>query len=200
MSPRAGLDQSTILAAAALIADEQGLEAVTLALLAKKLNVRSPSLYNHIGGLQHLRAQLAVMGLRKLYDELRRTDVDEAGMPLDDAVHTYCNVYVAFVRKHPGLYAAGVKAAAPDETELAEAGRKIVALTVRLLHPYGLDGDAALHAVRGLRSMLHGFATLEQAGGFGMSLNLDESLRSMVQLFLAGIRASMSRSIHNEQQ
>ena len=33
----------------------------------------------------------------------------------------------------------------------------------------------AIHAARGLRSVAHGFATLEEAGGFGISLDPDES-------------------------
>lgn len=63
MSPRAGLDRRTLVIAAAEIADHEGIEAVTLAALANKLGVRSPSLYNHINGLQELRTQLAIYGL-----------------------------------------------------------------------------------------------------------------------------------------
>ena len=52
MSPRAGLDTRMIVIRAAEIADEQGIEEVTLAALAAKLGVRSPSLYNHVNGLR----------------------------------------------------------------------------------------------------------------------------------------------------
>lgn len=55
MSPRAGLDTQTLVLAAAELADEYGMEGVTLALLAAKLGVRSPSLYNHVNGLKELR-------------------------------------------------------------------------------------------------------------------------------------------------
>lgn len=45
--PRAGLDQQILLQAAAEIADQHGLDEMTLAMLANKLGIRTPSLYNH---------------------------------------------------------------------------------------------------------------------------------------------------------
>jgi hypothetical protein len=56
-----------------------------------------------------------------------------------------------------------------------------------VLSVYGLKDDAALYAVRGLRSVLHGFASLEQRGGFGLPLSLAESLRLLIKTFIAGI-------------
>ena len=52
---------------------------------------------------------------------------------------------------------------------------------------FGLEGGDAVHAVRGLRSVVHGFATLEISGGFGMPLDLDESFVRLVDLFIAGL-------------
>ena len=51
-----------------------------------------------------------------------------------------------------------------------------------------MSDDAAIHAVRGLRSIVHGFATLELAGGFVMPLDCDESFCRLMQAFLAGLR------------
>ncbi len=45
-----------------------------------------------------------------------------------------------------------------------------------------------LHAVRGLRSIVPGFVTLEGAGGFGLPLDLDESFRRLVAAFVKGLR------------
>jgi hypothetical protein len=53
---------------------------------------------------------------------------------------------------------------------------------------FGLQGEDALHAVRALRSLVHGFTTLEVSGGFGMPLDLDESFRRLVDLFIAGLQ------------
>ncbi|WP_347439457.1 TetR-like C-terminal domain-containing protein [Fodinisporobacter ferrooxydans] len=38
-----------------------------------------------------------------------------------------------------------------------------------------------------MRSMLHGFASLEQRGGFNLRLDVDRSLHLLIDAFLAGI-------------
>lgn len=185
MSPRIGLDLRSILQAAAEIADTSGIEEVTLATLAKKLEIRSPSLYNHVDGLRGLRKKLAVYGIQQLSGALTRASVGRSG---DDAVRALGKAYVDFARTHPGLYEATLRAPDPKDPEFQQAGAEVVDLVVRILHAYDLEDDAALHAVRGIRSMLHGFASLEQRGQFGLPLDLDESLHLLIHTYLAGLR------------
>jgi AcrR family transcriptional regulator len=185
MSPRIGLDLSTILQTATEIADKDGLDAVTLATLAKKLGIRPPSLYNHIDGLHGLRKQLAVYGLEQLYNTLAQAAIGRSG---DDAVHALGNAYVTFARTHPGLYEATLQAPDPQDTDLQRASQEIVSLTLRVLQAFDLDEETALHAVRAFRSMFHGFASLEQKGGFGLPLDHDVTLRFLIDTFLAGLQ------------
>lgn len=185
MSPRIGLDLPTILQAAAEMADTHGIEEVTLASLAQKLNIRSPSLYNHVHGLPGLRTKLAVYGLEQLLSVTTQAAVGRSG---DDAVRAIGAAYVAFARSHPGLYDATLRAPDPNDPDVQRVGSAIVDLAIRVLNSYDLQGDAAIHAVRGLRSILHGFASLEQRGGFGIPLDLDVSLRLLIDTFIAGIQ------------
>lgn len=184
MTPRAGLDLDTVLQAAAEIADTGGFDEVTLATLAKKLEIRSPSLYNHVDGLQGLRQKLAIHGIRQLSIALTRASVGRSG---DDAVRALGKAYVDFARTRPGLYEATLRAPDPKDPEVQQAGAEVVDLVVRVLHAYNLEEDAALHTVRGIRSMLHGFASLEQRGQFGLPLDLDISLNRLIDTFLAGL-------------
>jgi AcrR family transcriptional regulator len=184
MSPRIGLDLNSLLQAAAEIADTQGLEEVTLALLAQKLKIRPPSLYNHINGLQGLRIKLAVHGMKQLNTLMTHAAVGRSG---DEAVRAIGVAYVGFARAHPGLYEATLIAPHLWDEELTEEGGKLVNLVVRVLEYYDLKDDSALHAVRGFRSMIHGFASLEQRGGFGLPLDLDVTLSLLLDTFLAGI-------------
>lgn len=50
------------------------------------------------------------------------------------------------------------------DTELAASQGRVLAIVVAVVALFGLTGDDVLHAVRGLRSVVHGFATLEIAG------------------------------------
>lgn len=183
MSPRMGLDMNTILIAAADIADDLGVEEVTLALLAKRLNVRTPSLYNHIDGLQGLRRNLTLFGLQKLREALSNAAI---GKSEEDAVHALADAYISFARKHPGLYAITLNVTNYNEIELQKAADDILDIVLRVLNGFNLKGDAAIHATRGLRSVLHGFSSLEQNNGFGLSQKVDASLHITINALIAG--------------
>ena len=184
--PRVGLDQQTVLQAAAEIADHQGLDELTLAMLAQKLGIRTPSLYNHVNGLPGLRKKLAIYGLNKLKDALTRAAI---GKSKDDAVRAMAEAYLAFAREHPGLYEATQRTPDWQDAEVGQAAAEVVEPIIRVLHAYGLEGEAAIHTVRGFRSLLHGFASIERQGGFGMKLDLDASFRLLVDIFVTGIHS-----------
>jgi AcrR family transcriptional regulator len=187
MARKAGssLDQATVIAAAADLADALGLEGLTLAALAARLRIQTPSLYNYVSGLPGLRRDLALVGLRELLARLQRAAVGKAG---GDALAAFAHAYRAFAHEHPGIYAATLRAPQDDDPAWIAAGTELVGLVVDVLAGYGLEGEEALHATRGLRSLLHGFVAIEAAGGFGLPLDLDESYDRLVRLFDAGLR------------
>jgi AcrR family transcriptional regulator len=183
--PKIGLDLTAILEASGEIADQHGMQEVTLANLAKKLNIRPPSLYNHFEGLAGLRKQLAIYGIEKLYNAMAPSAIGVSG---NEAIHAISKAYVNFARKHPGIYEATLLAPDMEDADVQKAGAKIVDLSVRVLQSFHLEGDRALHAVRGLRSILHGFTSLEQNGGFKLALDLDESLSIIIEAFIHGMK------------
>lgn len=193
MSPRVGLSRASVVEAAADLADEVGLEGVTLARLASRLGVRTPSLYNHIDGLDDLRRELALAGTRELGERLGRAAVGKSG---EAAVVALAGAYRAFVAERPGLYAATVRSfrlSDPADEERRTAEGEVLGVVLDALSGYGLRGDDAVHAARGLRSVVHGFATLEAAGGFGMALDADESFRRLVAAFVEGLKKKPSK-------
>ena len=76
----------------------------------------------------------------------------------------------------------------PVDVELQTAEDRVVEITLVVMGSFGLKKEDGLHALRGLRSIVHGFATLEVAGGFGLPLDCDESFRRLVELFIRGLR------------
>jgi AcrR family transcriptional regulator len=183
MATRAGLDHAAVVRAAAALADEVGLEGLTLATLAEHLGVRTPTLYHYVDKLAGLRRELALLGLREMAARLGRAVMGKAG---DDAILALAQSYRAFVKERPGLYASTVRAE-PDDAELGAAGHEVIDIALRALAAYHLQGDDAIHMVRVLRSVLHGFATLESAGGFGMPLEVDETFRRLMETLLLGL-------------
>ena len=44
----------------------------------------------------------------------------------------------------------------------------------------GREGDDAVHAIRALRSAVHGFAAIEAAGGFALAVDRDASFEYLI--------------------
>jgi AcrR family transcriptional regulator len=183
MPPR-GLTRDRVVDAAQALADEDGLRAVTLAAVAARVGVRTPSLYNHVDGLPGLRRALAVRGVTEMGDRLRRATVGRAG---GAAVHALADAYRSFAHVHPGLYAATVAAPDPADRDLHAATTEVVAVVTAVLGAFDLQGDAVIHAARSIRSSLHGFISLEQAGGFGLDVDVETSFRWTVDLLVRGM-------------
>lgn len=187
MGTKRRVDRSVVLDHAAALADMEGLEQLSLARVAEQVGIKIPSLYNHVEGLPGLRRALALRGGAGMLDELRGAAVGRAG---DDAVRAMAGAYRAYALKHPGLYAAAQRAPEPGDAEHDAIAAQIVGLLRAVLAGYRLDDDDATHAIRALRSVLHGFVNLEGEGGFGLPLDRDESFRRLVELFIAGLRAA----------
>jgi hypothetical protein len=102
------------------------------------------------------------------------------------------HAFRAFIREHPGLYALMAPAArtqTPVDPETVAAEDEAVSVVLAVLEPYHMDRENAIHAVRALRSVVHGFATLEASGGFGLPLDCDRSFEVLVRMLIAGLRA-----------
>jgi AcrR family transcriptional regulator len=182
--PRAGLSTAAVVGAAADIADAEGLDALTLARLAGSVGVRTPSLYNHVAGLDDVRRRVALVALVELGDALRDATVGRAG---DDALTAMARAYRAYAGAHPGRYAATQRAPAAGDEEIGTAAARAVDVLLAVLRGYGLEGDDAIHAARAVRSALHGFVALESGGGFGIPVALDESFDRMVAALARGL-------------
>jgi AcrR family transcriptional regulator len=182
--PRAGLTRAVLAAGAAELADQNGWSELTLAAVAARFGVRQPSLYKHVSGLAELRRDVALLGGLELDSELAAAAVGKSGV---DALQAMADTYRTFAKKHPGRYAASVVAPAPGDTEYEQAAIQLLHTLSAVLGQYGLSGDDEIHAIRGLRALLHGFVSLEAAGGFAMPLDLDESYHRLVDGFAASL-------------
>jgi AcrR family transcriptional regulator len=173
-----------VVAEAAALADERGIQGLSLAPLAERLGVRVPSLYKHVGGLDDLHRRLALAGLRDLAEELGAATVGRSG---GDALLACALAWRAYAKAHPGRYGAIQRAPDPADAELLAAATRLTELIYAILRGYGLDDDETVHATRAVRSALHGFVTLETAGGFGLPQDVDESYARLVALLDSGL-------------
>ena len=175
--PRAGLSTGRVVGEAAALADEVGLDNLTLAALAERLGVRLPSLYKHVDGMPALQRELTIRAKLEMTNVFARATV---GKSRGDAVRAFAIAYRDWAKQHPGLYAAGVRAPRDGDTEDQDASAAAVEVVFDALSGYDLDEATTIDAVRTLRAALHGYIGLEVAGGFGLDRPLDDSMEWML--------------------
>lgn len=176
--PRAGLTEDRVIEEAERIADEAGLPRLTLAAVAECLGVRQPSLYKHVEGMDALQRSISIRAKQELANVLARAAV---GRERGEAITALAHAYRTWAREHPGRYDAAQRAPAPDDSDDLTASQAVVQIVADVLTAYRLRDEDAIDAIRALRSTLHGFITLEAAGSFRLSADIDRSFQRLVQ-------------------
>ena len=188
MAKRRRLDRERVVEQAAAMADAAGsIQSVSLTALAAALDVRVPSLYNHIAGLDDLHHALAVYAVQQLIARLRAATIGQVGR---EALLALAAAYRRFAQERPGIYPLVLRAPAPDDAALTVPAQELLQMLFLILASFGVYGEDAIHAVRGLRALLDGFTRLEAAEGFKMPVDLDESFRRLITTYLAGLTST----------
>ncbi|MGI5166957.1 TetR-like C-terminal domain-containing protein [Spirillospora sp. CA-253888] len=182
--PRVGLTPGGVVDAAVTIVDADGPAALTLAAVAAKAGVATPSLYKHVRNLAELRDLVTLRVMEELTDRLATAVMGRSG---DDAVRALMRAYRSYVVDHPGRYAAMEQTPGTDP-RLADAAERLLGVLLAVLRGYGLEGAELIHAARCLRSAVHGFAVLEAAEGFGLPEDLEASYDLLVRMVVGGLR------------
>ena len=181
---RRTLDSKQVIDQAATLADQEGLDSVTLTRVATQLGVRQPALYRHVDGFDGL---LRSLGLRAREIWAHRLTDAAVGLAGDDAVRAMGAAWRQMVKDHPGLYAATDRYPCANDPELEEAVERVVKVLSQALVAYKLGDDQRVHAARSLRSAFHGFSHLESGDGHPHPQNLDDSFDHLLDLLCAGI-------------
>ncbi|WP_410810888.1 TetR/AcrR family transcriptional regulator [Micromonospora sp. 067-2] len=186
--PRSRLTPASVTEAGADLVDEIGFDHLSMGLLAERLGVRTPSLYRHVASQADLAHRIAVLAMTELGDAIRDATQGRAG---SDALAAGAQAMRVYVREHPGRYAAGNAAhpTGPDDP-LTPAAERVLVSWAAMLRGYRLDAGQEIHALRMLRSILHGFSTLEAAGGFQIDTDIDDSFTWMIDFIDHGLQAT----------
>ncbi|MFD6654552.1 TetR/AcrR family transcriptional regulator [Streptomyces sp. CS147] len=162
---RAGLTAERVTVAGAELADDIGLDRVTMSQVARRLGVKDASLYTHVRSLEDLRGRIALLAADEKTIRIAEATAGRAGK---DALVAFADAWREYAHQHPGRYTATQTPIRIDPELAAEAPgpRRAVELTYGMLHGYGLAEPDLTDAVRLLRSTFHGFVALEAAGGF----------------------------------
>lgn len=183
---RQRLNRALVIELAAVIADSEGIDAVTLQRIANDSGVKQPALYRHVSGIEDLWKELALRARRLLAESLMSAHV---GLRRTDAVRAVAQAWRRFVRTHPGLYSATDRVPSVGDGDIENSLSRVVDALDASLAGYSLSTAERAQCARSLRSALHGFCVLEKDNGHPEPYALDEGLDNLVQLFCRGVES-----------
>ena len=175
--PRAGLTPERIISVAATVADEVGLDRLTLATVARRCGVSLPGLYKHVSGMDEVRRGISILAVTEVTGIAARAAAGVSGLA---ALRAVSAAYRGYALDHPGRYAASVLAPAPGDEEYDEVTNQALAVLSAAFKGYELQGADLIHAIRMWRAACHGIATLQSAGGFGLPESVDVTFDHLI--------------------
>jgi AcrR family transcriptional regulator len=177
--------KEAVVLTASELADEKGLQGVTLKAVADRLGIRTPSLYNHIESLDDLLRAIAHTGMRAMNSQMSRVAIGKSG---DHAIQAVSIEYLTFVTTHPGVYEVIQWAAWHGTHETEQIFASYTELLTTLIDSMRLKTprvDEILHLLTGV---LHGYITLQRQNVMDNPDEVRENLSGAIDTVLMGIR------------
>jgi AcrR family transcriptional regulator len=186
--PKGRLNSHDVVMRAAELADEVGFQELTMALLARRLGVRAPSLYKHVADLADVRHRIATQAMNEMSEALREALRGRSGL---DALTALLATVQAYVTTHPGRYTAtaGASFTGSDDPLLQASAGALRAFSTAL-RGYGIADPEMVHAIRAIRCISHGFASLQAAGGFQCRAEAHETFDWMIRFIDRALRCA----------
>ncbi|MDO5081670.1 TetR-like C-terminal domain-containing protein [Buchananella hordeovulneris] len=162
---------------AAQLADEIGLEHLTITRVARNLGIVAPGIYRHVRDQADLVRGISQLAYQQAATELAASCVGLAGM---EALTVLAHGLRRWAHKYPGRYAALQIAPHPTDARGQHAATPLLEVVRAVIRGYDLCGDSEIDAIRIVRSALHGFISLELNGGFRYERSVDATFQQML--------------------
>ena len=185
-----GLTKEIIVAEAIACIQNTGQPAVSLHELARRLGIKTPSLYNHIKNTKELQYEVFRYAIDRFVSNQKAATENKRK---DDAVKAFAEAYYSFAAEHKGLYRLIMSIPSEKDERAKEMAIPLLNTVVEILSDYGLTEEDIAHWQRVFRAILHGFISQEDLGYFYYydSLDLKKSRNIAVQCFLDGLHAEI---------
>lgn len=188
----APIDTATVVDVAAQLVETEGVDKLTLSMIARELGVTQPALYKHIDGLDALWRELGLLERRELRAALAESCLGRSG---PDAVRAVAHAWCSFASARPGLYRSAARTPVAGDEELEASVASVAEVLELVLQAFDLDPAQVCLAARALRSALHGYASFELVTGNPAPYNPSDTLDHIVELFLVGVQSLAAGSI-----
>lgn len=192
-----GISKDLILAKAIEIIERTGNPAISMRDIAEELQIKTPSLYNHVKSMNDLFIDIS----RYAADKLKQAQLDAIqGKHRDDALLALATAYRGFAKEHKGLYKVTTYLPSLPGEIRTQTAEMIAGPVFLVLSKYELDQERTIHWQRILRSIINGFLTQEEAGFFQQyPVSVETSYQTALHCYLTGLHAETEENHHAEQ-
>lgn len=194
-----GLTKDLILAEAVACMESTGQPVVSLHEVARRLGVKTPSLYNHIKNTKELRYEIFQYAIGQFVANQRAATANKRK---DEAVRAFAEAYHTFATENKGLYRLIMSIPSEEDDRAKEVAIPLLETVVEILTDYGLTEESVAHWQQVFRAILHGFISEEDLGYFYYykSIDLKKSRDIAVQCFLDGLHAELGDKYRNSEE
>jgi len=184
-----GISRDIIFAKAIEMIERNGTPTISMREIAEELEIKTPSLYNHVKSMNELFIEISFYAA----EELRQTLLTAIkGKSKDEALFALTAAYRNFAKEHTGLYKVTMTLPSLPENILTHTVTAIADPIFLVLSKYGLNKEQSIHWQRILRSIIHGFLTQEEAGFFKhYPVSVEVSYQTAIRCFLNGLYAEI---------
>lgn len=181
-----GLNKEIIVANAVEYIEKTGNSSVSMHELARRLGIKTPSLYNHVKNTIELQYEILKYAINKFVDHQKKA---VQGKTKDEAVKSFAKAYHDFATHNKGLYRLIMSIPSEKDEKAKEIAVPLLNTVVEMLKDYGLNEGSIAHWQRVFRAILHGFISQEELGYFYYydDIELDKSRDVAVQCYLVGL-------------
>lgn len=173
-----------VIQAACGIADRDGLSGVTLKAVAEALELRTPSLYNHIDSLDGLLREVAYYGMSEMNRKMSRAVIGVSG---DTAICELATEYFRYMIAHPGIYETIQWASWHSDDRIIQALSEYRGLLEKLLRSLDLRTAELKPLISLLSGFLHGYTTQCLGNALAAPEQAIEEMQCALQIVLLGI-------------
>ena len=136
------LTRELIVAEAIACIENTGQPGISLHELARRLGVKTPSLYNHIKNTKELQYEIFQYAIDRFVDHQKAAT---EGKKKDEAVKAFAEAYHAFAVEHKGLYRLIMSIPSEDDDRAKELAVPLLETVVEMLSDYGLGEETIAH-------------------------------------------------------
>lgn len=179
------INDKCIIETAAILSNEVGLEGLTLKMIAEKLEIKSPSLYNHISSLEEIKEKLMIYGWESLEELMLESAVGLSGYT---ALKSMCQAFYDYATSQKGVFTAMLWYNKYETLENTNATARLFTILFKVMKFLNISEENINHLIRTLRSFLEGFALLVNNHAFGNSLSIKQSFDLSLDVLMNGIK------------